>query len=90
MLTQLNFTSRPQESAGQECCYDVDGNLVIGPPGGGSADVMSPRVDYNGHVLMDLAPYVLCCTGNAANCEVYYSERPSGEEDNYRLPIPGE
>ena len=63
---------------------------MIGPPGGGSADAKSPRVDYNGHVLMDLAPYVLCCTGNAANCEAYYSERPSGTEENYRLPIPGD
>ena len=30
---------------------------------------MSLWVDYNGHVVMDLVPYVFWCTGNAAKCE---------------------
>ena len=60
-----------------------------GPPGGGSADSMSPRVDYNSHLLTDLAPYLLCCTGNFSNCAAYFLTRPGGEEDNYRLPVPG-
>ena len=60
-----------------------------GAPGGGSADAMSPRVDFNGHLRMDLAPYLVCCMGAAANCEQYFSERPGGEETGYALPIPG-
>ena len=85
----LTVICRPQSSRGQECCYNVNGNLVKGAPGGGSADAMSPRVDFNGHLRMDLAPYLLCCTGAAANCEQYFSERPGGEETDYALPIPG-
>ena len=50
---------------------------------------MSPRVDYNGHLMMDLAPYLLCCTGSVPNCELYFSERPGGEEIGYVLPVPG-
>ena len=75
--------------AGQECCYNIDGNLVVGAPGGGSADARSPQSDFNGHLRMDLAPYLLCCTGGSPNCAEYFSARPGGREISYILPIPG-
>ena len=75
--------------AGQECCYNIEGNLVIGAPGGGSADAMSPRSNFNGHLRMDLAPYLLCCTGETPDCARYFSARPGGNEMGYILPIPG-
>ena len=86
IIITVNFTFRPQETAGQKCCYDVNGNFIIGPPGGGYISLQGLQWPCaNG-----FSSIMLCCTGNGAHCEAYYSQSPSGEEDDYRLPIPGD
>ena len=88
----LLFHFRPSSnSAGQQCCYGSSGILIKGAQSGGSADVMSPKADYNIHLVNDLLPYVLCCKAGVglSLCGAYYEERPSGNEMNYIIPVPG-
>lgn len=53
---------------------------------------MSPKIDYNRHLSDDVVPYIYCCKGQPGltDCQEYYEWRPSGEEIEYVLPIPGE
>ena len=85
-LPSLLYSS--MDSFGQQCCYNAAGSLVIGQPGGGSGDKMSPVVNYNQHVLTDLLPYVYCCK-SGLKCDLYYEQRPSGSEEEYSFPFPG-
>ena len=80
-----------ENDQGQQCCYDNIGNLMILSPGGGSADSISPKSNFNMHLLEDLVPYVVCCKSGegTSNCGAYYNHRPSGEAIKYVLPIPG-
>ncbi len=52
-------------------------------------DIMSPNVDYNRHISDDVVPYVTCCQAVNARCNKYYQWRPSGNETQYALPVPG-
>ena len=72
----------------QECCYDENGNLLVGSPGGGSANHFAP-VDfatYHEHIQHDLVPRSFCCPRNCMN---YYRWRPSDDGRAYRPPPPG-
>ena len=73
---------------GMQCCYNLDGNLVLGQPGGGSVDKVSPTIDYNMHTMDDLLPYSFCCRGGR-RCDIYYEKRPSAVGTVYELPVPG-
>ena len=75
-------------SPGQECCYNAQGNLVVGSPGGGSVNRFAP-VDYTSflrHIEEDLIPYLYCCP---ESCIQYFTCRPSDDGTNYEPPLPG-
>ncbi len=79
------------DGVGQQCCYRPGGSLLRGEPSGGSIDTMSPKIDYNRHLSDDIIPFIYCCKGQneLTNCNEYYQWRPSGQEAQYRLPVPG-
>ena len=72
-------------SPGQECCYNAQGNLVVGSPGGGSVNRFVPY-DFQNHVEEDLIPYLYCCP---ETCIDYFRCRPSDDGTNYKPPPPG-
>lgn len=77
------------KDAGTQCCYNVQGNLLSGPRGGGSMD----RVHVNSgipvlsHFFHDIVPYYDCCLWSS-NCEEYYEKRPSDDGSGYVAPQP--
>ncbi|XP_038044296.1 uncharacterized protein LOC119718996 [Patiria miniata] len=74
--------------AGQQCCYGRDGNILVGPPGGGTADSYCPS-DWNTvwHQWFDVVPW-LCLCKLSNNCKEYYKYRPSDDCSNYEPPRP--
>jgi len=73
--------------AGQQCVYDESGNLIVGPPNGGSADLHSPRnpTGEAEHILYDILPWCACCkSSNMKDCNKYYKKRPSDDGKLYR------
>lgn len=75
--------------SGQQCCYDGNGNLITGPPGGGTVDLVSPDVSTFRHFIHDVVPYLLCCkAGVFSDCDEYYSKRPSDRGVDYSPPPP--
>ena len=88
LLFYMYYTCSSKESL--QCCYGEDGNLITGQTGGGSADKVSPMINYNLHLINDLLPYSFCCRGGN-KCAQYYMLRPSMVEGapEYVLPVPG-
>ena len=82
------FYSPLADGPGQQCCYRED-NALVKKYSGGSADSVSPLNNYYRHVLGDLMPYAICCKGEYNICDRYFEARPEGDENGYRLPIPG-
>ena len=78
---------------GQQCCYDSDGNINVGPPGGGTVDNIAP-VDLKTklkHFAVDVLPFFACCkAGILSDCATYYEYRPSDDCSRTRPPPPGE
>ena len=82
----VSLSSSLTGGSGQQCCYRNNA-LVVGPPGGGTVDLVSPDVDFIGHLIQDVIPYLLCCkAGIFSNCAEYYRHRPS--DDGYPPPPP--
>lgn len=80
----------PSDSgAGSQCVYDNDGNLMVGPFGGGTLDRYSPTQHPIRHFFWDVAPYVACCRLSGKekadkNCiHKYYQQRPSDDGTKY-------
>ena len=83
----------------QQCCYNSDGNLIIGPSSGGSVDRVSPNalgnfiLNFFQHQLLDIIPLIYCCKGihSAATCGLYYLRRPSARAQGGMCdpPVPG-
>ena len=72
-------------SAGQQCCYNDTGNLVVGSPNGGFVNCFAP-VDLDSfykHIEHDVIPNVYCCPDT---CASYYMKRPSDNGNKYRPP----
>ena len=44
--TCYRSTMATQMGAGQQCCYSQDGTLIVGPPGGGTADRYNPHEEF--------------------------------------------
>ena len=66
--------------SGQQCCYNSRGDIITGPPGGGTVDIVSPDVSVTEHFLKDVVPFFLCCkAGVFSNCGRYYQYRPSDD-----------
>ncbi|XP_038056066.1 uncharacterized protein LOC119728062 [Patiria miniata] len=75
--------------AGQQCCYGKDGNILVGPPGGGTADRFGPGGFWNiiWHQWFDVLPW-LCLCKLSNNCKEYYKYRPSDDCSDYNPPRP--
>jgi len=85
------MNSSDNEGSGQQCCYDYDGQLVVGPPGGGTVDLYAPTSwgSTLNHFTHDMLPFIYCCKGEFSNCDLYYQKRPSDNGKRYILKPPG-
>ncbi|PIK57233.1 hypothetical protein BSL78_05870 [Apostichopus japonicus] len=75
--------------SGQQCCYGSDGNILVGPPGGGTVDAYAPG-GIGGtlkHFWFDVLPFIACCK-LTSQCETYYKFRPSDDCSDYQPPRP--
>ena len=74
---------RSNEGSGQQCCYDRNNNLVLGPDSGGSVDLYSEKEDWWKHTVHDVIPFILCCRSLYTNCQTYYDKQPSDNGRGY-------
>lgn len=84
------YRSLNNDRSGQQCCYGSDGNILVGPPGGGTADAVAPDgISFStvGHFFLDVVPFFACCKFSD-NCDTYYENRPSDDCSDYEPPIP--
>lgn len=91
-MDQTKLLSRPNQE-GQECCYNVNGNLLVGIPFGGTVDLAPYRLLGNPwlHYVSDLRPEIYCChvRGVAlSTCQQYYEVRPSDSCIRYQPEPP--
>ncbi|XP_038070480.1 sushi domain-containing protein 2-like [Patiria miniata] len=79
--------SPSSSGSGQQCCYRSSGSIIVGPPGGGTADRYSPASIWSTaqHWRYDVRPWNACCKDqlNSANCWTYYRYRPSDSCSGY-------
>ena len=91
IVSVLYNNSSQTGGSGQQCCYDMNDQLVVGSPGGGTVDKVSPDVSFVGHFLNDVVPFLLCCkAGIFSDCDEYYEHRPSDARPLIPPPPPGE
>ena len=76
--------------AGQQCCYNSFGNLMMGKPDAGSLDRVHPNAGLPviSHFFHDQVPYQDCCQ-LTNNCDKYFEKRPSDDGSQYQAPRPG-
>jgi len=72
----------------QECCYDSNGHLITGPPGGGSIKKAPEDVSVQ-HFTENTRPFLLCCAGVRSSCNRYYKMRPSDNGSRFEPRSPG-
>jgi hypothetical protein len=70
----------------QECCYDINGSLIIGAPNGGrqlrhveysNAQSSSSWLDFFNN---DISPYIGCCIMSTEYCnQTFYTRKPSND-----------
>lgn len=73
----------------QQCCYNSNGFLATGPPGGGNVDLFSPDIGLLRHFLDDVIPYLLCCKAERfSKCTSFYEKRPSDRGFDFSPPRP--
>ena len=79
------------QGAGQQCCYTERGNLIFGPPTGGSLNRFHTEagVPVLSHFFQDYVPFLDCCVFSE-QCERYFEKRPSDNSSGYEPPKPGE
>ena len=68
-----------------ECCYDIDGSLLVGPNAGGSYLLYNPLFSFHNYFQQDRQPYQYCCS-DSERCDLYYTHRPSDDCANYNPP----
>ena len=87
----VNCSSSDNQGSGQQCCYNKVGDLIIGPPGGGTVDLYAPTGFFGklNHFHHDVRPFFYCCKGEFSNCDAYYRKRPSDDGSRYNLQPPG-
>lgn len=84
----VHFFRFSPSGGGQQCCYNGNA-LIVGPPGGGTIDLVSPEKDKMiAHFQQDVLPWFYCCK-HSDNCEKYYQRRPSDDGSRYVSPIFG-
>ena len=87
----LYFRSYVHEP-GQQCCYDSNGNIIVGQDSGGTVDFIAPTNLWTTieHYVVDILPYYYCCSPQTlSNCARYYEFRPSDDCFRTRPPSPG-
>ncbi|XP_073243989.1 sushi domain-containing protein 2-like [Porites lutea] len=77
------------KGAGQQCCYNNFGNLMMGKPNAGSLDRFHPNAGLPvlSHFFHDLVPYQDCCR-LSDSCDKYFEKRPSDDGSQYQAPRP--
>ena len=62
--------------AGQQCCYNEQGNLLVGPPKGGFLARVHVEVGVPvfSHFFYDIVPFWDCCL-LSDNCRNYFERR---------------
>ncbi|PIK57231.1 putative sushi domain-containing protein 2 [Apostichopus japonicus] len=75
-------------SSGQQCCYGSDGNILVGPPAGGTADAYALHIGTIWHFWYDILPWLSCCKQESHMCSFYYEFRPSDDCSQYQPPRP--
>lgn len=55
--SKSGFSSVPDSSHGQQCTYDVHGDLITDGPGAGTPDIWSPNTNQGKHTLYDVATW---------------------------------
>ena len=75
-------------NASQQCCYNQNGNLLVGPPGGGSLRLQNSGQNEIEHIKVDIFPYIRCCI-LSNNCDLFYEKRPSDNGSLWRPPVFG-
>ncbi|KAI1707616.1 sushi domain-containing protein 2 [Ditylenchus destructor] len=69
----------------QQCCYK-DGQLQIGPPGGGSEDL---GASFKDHFALDMSTWFYCCYKQPEEkkhlCDLYYEKRLSNDGSEYKV-----
>ena len=77
----------------QQCCYNANGELIIGNSRAGSVDTQPPH-EWENHFSYDLDPFITCCKGSrSSNNDIrnYYVRRPIETCLTFRqLDPPGE
>ena len=89
-VCQNNFNFRDYDP-GQQCCYGENGNIITGI-NGGTADLIAPTNWKTTifHFLVDVYPWILCCTGRFKDCSRYTSRRPVDDCSDWpERPPPG-
>uniref|UniRef100_A0A8C6THY5 Sushi domain containing 2 n=1 Tax=Neogobius melanostomus TaxID=47308 RepID=A0A8C6THY5_9GOBI len=87
----------PMYAAGQQCCYDSNGDQVLtGDSIGGSTPDRAhdwgsppyerpPRIPGQSHWLYDVLSFYYCCLWSD-NCSYYFKHRPSSGCQKYQTP----
>ena len=90
VFTHFYLVNISEKGAGQQCCYNDFGNLMLGKPNAGSLDRFHPNagVPVISHFFHDTVPYLDCCQ-LTKNCEKYFDKRPSDDGSKYQAPRPG-
>ncbi|XP_071804821.1 sushi domain-containing protein 2-like [Asterias amurensis] len=80
-------TTSSSTGSGQQCCYGNNGDILVGSPGGGTADRFAPGDHFWLHQWYDVLPWLGCCK-LSDNCKAYYDKRPSDDCSDYVPPRP--
>ena len=68
-------TAKGLGNSRQQCCYDSQGTLKVGQPGGGTLDLSDGFIE---HYSQDVLPYYQCCLFSN-KCDLYFEKRPSDD-----------
>lgn len=79
---------------GQECCYNSDGLLIVGPTDGGTILYFASRIDESPwpHYINDILPRINCCKSpgsSIADCSHYFSTRTYDDCSSFNPEPPG-
>lgn len=69
----------------QQCCYDRNRVLLVGPPAGGTLDMSNSDLSLLEHLWNDVRPWIICCKIEDM-CDLYYEKRPSDDGSRWQPP----
>ena len=96
-IVLVNIRFHSVLGAGQQCCYDGNGDILPYENGGGTLQVAHykgyvsrdiVRTPSVSHLLEDVKPHFLCCK-LSDNCRKYGDVRPTDDCKTYLPPIVG-